>query len=218
MARYDSADLLARCKRLANRPTTDALMADADWYAFLSEGQEVLVGMIASAVPEAMLTVPTKLVSADGGYTYPFASSQYPLGVSVYGSLKDIPWSPLVLGSDYTWEGDLLRMTGGRSQTFADGPYAQYVPEVGASVTIDASNPPIVFPLAARRWLIPYALEQFSYRAKQDPTPWLTKQALVWDGNPASPSDVGVQGQLKLAVQRRGRAEAQPWWRSADLG
>lgn len=216
MARYDSADLLARCKRLANRPSTDALLSDPDWYAFLSEGQEVLVSMIASAVPDAMLTTPTLLTSSDGGYTWTFSGSQYPLAVSLYADRKDIPDSPLVPGVDYTWEGDVVRVAGQRTWAFASGPYAQYVPEVTASVAIDGSTQPIVFPIMARRWLIPYALEQAAYRLKQDPMPWIAMQARSWDGNPMSVSDVGIQGALKLAVQR-GKGSSQPgyWWRAS---
>ena len=43
MATYDSADLLARCQRLALRPSTDEETAAADWFALITEGQEVLM-------------------------------------------------------------------------------------------------------------------------------------------------------------------------------
>lgn len=201
MAFLDSQDLLARCKRLANRPATDDLVADADWYAWLTEGQQVLVAKLATVAPHAMLTVPTLITSSDGGYTYTFASSQYPLAVTLYETEADIPSFPLVPGVDYTWEGDVVRMPDDSPRTFPDGGlWAQYVPQVAASATLDGSNAPIVFPVEARLWLIPYAMEQYAVRVNQDPTYWLTKQALTWMGNPADPSDVGILGRLRLST------------------
>ena len=213
MALYDSQDLLARVKRLAARPAVDALMADADWYAFLTDGQAQLVPKLASCVPDAMLTVPTLLTSADSGLTYTFSGSQYPLGVTLYASTKDIPDCPLVLGVDYTWEGDVVRMAHGTARTFAAGPYAQYVPEM--TTVIDGSTEPIVFPKMARRWLVAFALEQYAYRAGLDPEPYLAMQARLWSGDPRDRADVGIQGALKLAVRRVGRLQGgTAWWRT----
>ena len=72
MAKYDSADLLARCYRAAQRPTTDAQQTSVDWYAFLTEAQDEWFSHLASICPEVLYGNPVVMTSADGGYTYTF--------------------------------------------------------------------------------------------------------------------------------------------------
>src|SRR5690348_6155626 len=92
MAKYDAADLLARCKRNAMRPATDAQQTDADWYAFLTEAQDEWFQSIAVMCPEALYGPPTVLSTADQGLTFTFGTDAdgnniFPMGsVEIRGS------------------------------------------------------------------------------------------------------------------------------------
>src|SRR5260370_20234451 len=84
MAEWDLADLLARAKRLAQRPAQDEQQADADWYAFLSEAQADYMKLFATHVPESQYQAPEMMVTGDNGQTYYFKAlppaQVFPLG------------------------------------------------------------------------------------------------------------------------------------------
>jgi len=196
MANLDSADLLARCKRLSGVPSTTEFPADTDWYNFLSDAQVKWTATIASIAPHHMYGAPTLLTSADGGYTYPFVVE--PIGqVEIYESktgrlLRQGPyWDP---NADYVWEGDLIRIPDGKTKSWGDGPYARYV---SAPTVIAAATEPTLLPKAVRVLLVPEACGIWATRGgMRDPRPFFEMANRIWYGNPAM-GDHGILGMLK---------------------
>jgi hypothetical protein len=180
MAMYDSADLLARCKRLLPRPTSDEAISDADFYKFLGEAQQRVVGLFAFHCPEAMYGAPTLLTTADSGATYTFGTdSATGLNVSPIGHIEIresktgamIPpaseWDTTTLG--YLFESDKIRFPGQKTRTFSDGPYARFITMPGL---LDGSTAPTLKPAFARELLVFDACERAAVRLGQDPTPY----------------------------------------------
>lgn len=217
MANWDSADLLARAKRLAQRPATDEDMADADWYAFLTEAQDEVVGMIATYDPNAVCTVPTLLTTSDSGltYTFPSASTAPPLVlVDLTDGKGGTPLTFGGYGTDYgdaTWEGNTIRMSRNVARTFSQGLYARWVTVGG---TIDGSTQPTL-PLQFRRVLVPMACEKYALRGGyRDPQPYREEFQRLWSGDPRKIGDMGLLGLLrKRQFQQRGTT-AGVWWSS----
>lgn len=212
MADFDSADCLSRVKSLAGRPSTDAAIADARWYALLEEAQDYYVRQFAVHIPYVMLSAPTTLTSADGGATYTFASSIYPLAVVIYEAANGRllrPGAYWDANADYVWEGDKMRHTRGQTRTYANGPVAQYVAPAG---TLDGSNEPTLMPSFARILMIYRAVAEFMRQGGyRDPGPFEQREReLAW-GDPRAPGDTGIIGSLKLQNPFRGMAAfAQP--------
>lgn len=180
MALYDSADLLARAQRLFNRPSTDEALGSTEWYAFLGEGQQRVVGLVAFHCPEAMYGAPTLLTTADSGATYTFGSdSATGLNIAPIGHIElresktgaMIPpaseWDTTTLG--FLFEADKIRWPGQKSRTFSDGPYARFVTMPGL---LNASNAPTLKPAFARELLVFDACERAAVRVGTDPTPY----------------------------------------------
>ena len=196
MANLDSADLLARFRRLWGGPTTTEFPTDADAYQFISDAQVKWVSTIASIAPHHMYGAPTLLASADGGYTYDFTSE--PIGqVEIYESatgrlLRQGPyWDP---NADYVWEGDRIRIPDGKTKSFSSGPYARYV---AAPTVIAAATEPTLLPKAARLLLIPEACGICATRGgMRDPRPFFELAYRMWYGNPVV-GDHGILGMLK---------------------
>ena len=86
MAQWDGAMLLARFKVLADRPSSDQSITDAQIYALLSEAQEFWYSQWAVHCPHVLLTAPTALTAGTGNLTYTFPSSVRPLYALVYTS------------------------------------------------------------------------------------------------------------------------------------
>jgi hypothetical protein len=168
MALFDSADLLARCKRLARRPPTDQAMPDSNWYAFLTEAQAEVYPEIFSRFPGQGYSAPVLMTSADGGLTYTFGDDAAgdpirPTGhAEIYPALNAIPFAPLTPGVDFLIEGGLLRMPANRARTFASGPYARYV--LSPDIPIAADSEPMLQPKHARMLLVYKALEKWASR------------------------------------------------------
>lgn len=164
-ALYSSTDLARRIKLRLGRPTTDAAFtvsaADDVLYDFLTEAQSRLTLMLASYTPDALWTVPTALVSEDGGYTYGFGDDTdgeaiFALGqFRLYAQRSDIPDTPLEPGVDFVVDGLLLRTPNFTARTYSDGgPWCQYV---APSNVITATTQPTV-PKLARPALISGAI------------------------------------------------------------
>jgi hypothetical protein len=222
MAQYDSADLLSRCKALAQRPATDEDMSDAQWYIFLEEAQTYWIGQLAAHCPEVMYGAPELMTSSDGGYTYTVAN--YPLGhmeirASRNGALLR-PGPEWDDAADYTQEGQTIRIPGGRTRSFTDGPYARYVAVPGL---LNASTAPVMKPAHMRLLLVPRACYIYAARGGyRDPTPFLQMEQKLWAGDPNLAGDTGYLGQLKTQYFGAGMAAVRPyddaWWRgSPDL-
>ncbi len=223
MADWDSADLLARSKRLAKRPTTDAQVSDTDWYAWLTEAEAFVVQRIATHVPDVLYTDPTKLATTDSGVTYDFPSNIYPLGNvelrrSPTGAVM-IPGAEWDSGADYVPAGNKIRFPDSKAKTFSDGPYARWVPAPG---TIDGSTDSIVQPPHVRILLVYKAVETWARTGgNRDPGPFHELYIKAWSGDPADPSDVGILGAFKNQFLFSGAASypaETPWTRSIDDG
>lgn len=180
MALYDSADLLARCQRLFSRPDTDEAMTSTEWYKFLGEAQQRVVGLLAIHAPESNYGAPTLLTTADSGATYTFgADSATGLNISPIGHIEIresktgamIPpgsaWDNSTLC--YLFESDKIRFPGQKTRTFSDGPYARFVTMPGL---LDGSTAPTLKPAYARELLVYDACERAAVRCGVDPTPF----------------------------------------------
>ncbi len=226
MAQYDSADLLARIKVHAKQPTVSQDMSDIGWYVFLGDAQESIMAELATHVPEANYSTPTKMTTTDSGLTYFIDDGSG--GVQEFfgwaevresraGSLVTIgaEFDPAV---DFAAEGFTLRVPDGKTRTFADGPYVRYVAIPGL---LSAAVEPVLKPNYARRLIIYRALQYWAARGGlRDPAPYMQlEQREAW-GDPNSPGSVGIIAALKSQYYG---AYAVPsaqgkWWASGDLG
>jgi len=222
-----SAELLAGFKTFAQRPATDESLSDAQIYVLLSKGQEKCYEMFAAHFPEILYGAPTKMVTADSGATYTFASSVFPYGsVEIRSSRKGallVPTTDWGAG-DYVWEGSKIRMPNNTTRTFSDGPYARYIT---APTEISATIEPVLVPAMARALVMYYALylwAEFGGGTNQtDPNRYLGLFQSAWSGDPRIPGDVGILAVLKRQGYGQGMAAmdlaGQPFYRgSPDLG
>lgn len=186
MATWDSADLLARCKRMSGVASNVSFPADADWYAWLTEAQADWYNVFAAMVPYVLIGAPTAMSTADSGATYTFASAITPLYVEVYDSATS--GKPLRAGAfwdptaDYVWEGNKIRFPQSATKTFTNGPVARYVapPDV-----IAAATAPTLVPAHARLLLVYRAVIAYCERGgHRDPTPFVQGESRFWLGDP----------------------------------
>lgn len=205
MALWDSADLLERCIRNAKRPASDASMAPADWFAYLTEAQQFWVGTLATMAPDSQIGAPVQLVSSDSGYTYDFPwvddadhslGRVFPVGQveirATRGGQLLVPGAEWSDFGDFVAEGDRIRIPGGRARLFPNGPWARFVtiPE-----ELDATHEPVLKPRHARTLLVARACANWARRGGQtDPQPYLDQEHEAWFGAP----DKGVTGLLGM--------------------
>jgi hypothetical protein len=203
MAQWDSAYCLAECKLLAQRPTTDEQVSDADWYLYLTQGQEYWMGQLVNHCPWTNMTAPTLLTSGDSGYTYPFENDAdsvpiVPLAVELYESATGRLLRPGTYhdsGADYVWEGDRIRIPKGGTKTWTDGPYARYVKPPN---NITASVEPVLKPKRARKLVVYRAVILWaSSGGFRDPQPFRDLEDEAWYGDPMK-GKLGLLGELKL--------------------
>lgn len=206
MAEWDSADLLAKMKLFAKRPTVDAALSDpADYYTWLTEAQREWLTTLAVHVPEANIGAPVKLVTADGGLTYTYPNGAWPEGhvelrVSRTGVLL-VPGSEFDVDADFTVEGAGIRMVNNKARTFADGPYARFAPTPGV---IDGSTQPVLKPQRALILVVYRALQLMCARLDLDDTRWRKlEQDTAW-GDPLRPGSVGIVPGLKAQYYGQG--------------
>lgn len=219
MAQYDSADLLARTKRLAKRPGNDEDTTDADWYVRLEEAQTQWMGVFASLAPEQNYSAPELLATLDGGFTYQLASE--PLGghlevrASRGGQLL-IPSTDWGSG-DFVIEGQTIRIPNGRSRAFSNGPYARYVKAPGL---LTAAVQPVLKPAWCRLILPPTACYLHALEGGlRDPNFYLKLMQHRWAGDPDIAGDGGMLQTLKTMYFGAGMAAVassldMPWWRN----
>lgn len=209
-----SAQMLARFKLLANRPSTDEAWSDANIYLLLEQAQREINIELAMHVPHANISAPTLLTSGDSGLTYTTASD-------VIGGLEVYPTNsstvPLVPGSydsdgaDYVFESPrTIRMIGRQARTFSSGPYARFVADTS---TLGASNEPTVKPTAAHIAVVYRALQEYArVGGYRDPAYWYDAEQRVLWGDPASAGSAGIIPALKAQVRPQGRARGGLWW------
>lgn len=177
MALWDTADLVARVRRYANRPTQDELLTDALIYALLTEAHTEELAELATLAPTSQMGAPVLLTSADGGVTYTFGTDVdgnqvFPLATEIYAEVNGREMRACSWNSwgDFVVEGDRIRMPGNTAVTFSAGPYARFV---RADAQIDASTEPTLKPPPARIILVWKALIKFAaVGGLRDPAPF----------------------------------------------
>lgn len=230
MAKYDSADLLARCIRNAQRPAGDAAQTPADWYAFLTEAQDEWFMHFASIVPETLYGDPVILTTTDNGLTYRFGTDAdgnpvFPMGHAEIraspGGAVLIPTTDWGSSGDYVLEGDRIRWPNGTRRTFGStGPVARFITPPGV---IDDASQPVLKPAFARVLLVYRALAKWARRGGlRDPQPYLDQEAEAWLGAPEN-GVMGILGALRTQANFTGAAavaemDAAAWWRGIDTG
>ncbi len=203
MAQFDTADMLARAKVLAQRPSTDQQQSDANWYQMLSEAQDHWFGVFSLHCPWVLMTAPTLMVTADSGETWTFGTDTdsvniFPLSVVVY-SKKDgrilRPGTYWDTNADYVWEGDKIRFARGKTKTFTDGPYARFItPPDDITVSVQ----PTFKPKRARILLVYRAVALWASRGDvRNPQKYFDLEERAWVGRPEI-GDYGLLGQLKM--------------------
>ena len=227
MAYSTSAELLAGFKFFGMIPSTAETPTDAEVYVLLSKGQEKVFEMFAVHFPEVLYGAPGLMTTADGGYTYSFASSVFPYGsVEIRSSRSGALLTPTTDWGegDFVWEGDSIRIPNGKTRTFADGPYARCI---APPADITASVEPTLVPAMARALIMYYALYLWAERGagmnQADPNRYLGMFQSAWSGDPRIPGDTGILAVLKRQGYGSGMvaagANGQPFWRgSPDLG
>jgi hypothetical protein len=218
VAQYDSADLLARVKRLAKRPGIDEDTTDAEWYVRLEEAQTKWMAQFAALVPEQNYAAPELLTTADAGLTYQLGTE--PLGGHIEirhgrdGQLL-IPSTDWGTG-DFVFEGQTIRMPHGRARTFDQGLYARYVKAPGL---LTAGVQPVLKPAWCRLILPPTACYLHALEGGlRDPNFYLKLMQDRWAGDPDLAGDTGMLGTLKTQYFAAGMASVatldMPWWRN----
>lgn len=203
---WDSADLLARARDESQEPSGGTATTDAQWYRLLTASQHRVYRLFAQHIPHVLMGAPTALTTSDGGVTYTFPSSIYPLGYCVIREGTDgrilfsgPSWSWF---ADFVWEGDNLRTPNGQSRTYSDGLYAQYITPPG---TIDASTQPTLTPDWTRILIVYDAVKEWAGQGGlRDPSVWAQKFQHAWAGDPAVLGDVGIMGALKTQIRHPG--------------
>lgn len=217
MADWDTADLVARCKRRRRRPDTDVGVDDEDWYAFLTEAESEWKPVIAQHFPEEMFGAPVQLTTSDEVvYTFP-GVTESPLALVVMDSLNGYPLLPGPFWSDsndYVWEGTTIRMCRNQPRSFPNGPYARFVSPPG---TIDADTDSTILPARLRALLVEQACAlQASAGGYDDPGPYEDRLKQLAFGDP-NLGTLGLLGGLKVA-HWMGGSEAidggiRRWWK-----
>lgn len=224
---FDSADLLARCIRYADRPEADLDVTPSDWFAWLTEAQLALYNEWA-AMPfaSALFGDPVALVSADDGLTYRFPGRTPGELVSPMGGveLKPATASSMVLrpgaewqvGADFVIEGDRIRFPRGLRRP--DAPVARYImpPDV-----IDADTQPTLKPNQTRILLVYRALQLWCGKGGlRDPAPFEALERKAWFGSP-NQGQYGILGMLQTQYAGAGGVGADlggAWWHGIDTG
>lgn len=220
MAGWDSADLYDRFLLYLGRGNGGVMDADELWtstrsYRALADAQDVVYTDISPICPQAFVQPPVKLTTTDGGVTYTFPGSAYPIAhTEVYA--MESGGRPLYATSYGTWHGDFviegatIRTPGNRVRTYSSGPYARYT---ALPSRISATVQPTLQPDQARELILFRALADAAdvSAGMMDNSPWVSRYVearkrwlTVW------------QTQYKhQGTTSRGVASS-PWWLGLD--
>jgi hypothetical protein len=214
VAQYDSADLLARTRRALRLPALDQPEVDASLYQALEEAQTHWMGRLAALVPESNYTI-EKLTTPDGGLTYTLAAEPMGGHLELRAARDGVMLIPSTdWGSgDFVMEGQVIRIPGNRTRTFADGPWARYVKAPGL---LDATNPPIIKPSHIRLLLVQRAAAIYARNSEgRNPQPYLDEENRLWQGDRRL-GEVGFLDQLKTQYFAAGAQsvvnDGSPWY------
>lgn len=214
MAYLDRADCILRIKDRLNRPATDTAFTisatDDVLLRMMTESQDEITKLIATYIPDAMITAPTAMTTADSGKTYTFGAdvdtaNYFPLGFfCVYATRSDIPDFPLEPGVDFVVEGTKIRMPNNATRTFSDGgPWAQ---TVNAANAITSSTEPTI-PVICRLGLVEKTAAKAAVRLGLDPSEFDAAFNERWLEVLAA---VRTQAMGKYGTTRRHRPSAWP--------
>lgn len=208
------------------RPAVDALLTAAVRASYLTQAQEHWASVINAVAAQIHYGAPTLLVTGDAGLTYTFPNGAEPEGqIELYESKTGrqlLPGAYWDLSKDFVHEGGRIRWTGGRTRTFADGPYARYaVPPT--RIADDLSTALELKPEKARP-LIAYRAAVLLCQGplQRDPTGFLAKEQRLWHGDPRM-GDHGLLAVLRNQYDSDGLSgvgdiSGAYWWRSIDSG
>lgn len=217
MATFDSTWCLARLLEVTGRPATDADLTAPIGYSFLTSAQLDVARELAMHIPHAMAVTEQMTTSDSLTYSVTFPILGY-LQVFTDSRLDD----PMVEtgeagGGDYFRAGiSSITLTGGRTRTFSDGPYARYVPTPDV---IDASTEPTLVPQDALWAVVWRAAEVYATRGGlRDPAPYRAERLKVLWGDPELGYSNGLIPAYKQSVSTSGKPGLGLWYRSADLG
>jgi hypothetical protein len=187
MALYDTADLVAKFRRLADRPEDDEDLQDTDIYAYLTDAQIPEMEAIAARFPNVLMGAPVLMTSSDGGYTYTFGTDSegseiYPIGhCEVFAKLDGRELYGSTFGAyngDVVFEGSRVRIPAGQTKSFDSGPYARYV---SLPLTISASAEPTLQPKQHRNLILYRALIMWANTGgHRDPRPYEQLYDRAW--------------------------------------
>jgi hypothetical protein len=215
MALYDTADLVARFRRLARRPADDVALNVTDIYRYLTDAQLYWMGQFITHFPRMSWTVWERLTPAADNLSYSFAFT--PLGKAEIfpterGSMPLRAGAPWDRTADFSWQGEnVIALAAPR--VFADGPWAYYTPR---PADIDAVTEPVLLPLEARLLLVYHALAQWAHEGGlENPEIYEDLSDSLWLGK--RPGDFGLLGQLKARYASDSTGRMTPWYRSPDL-
>lgn len=197
MSTWDSADILAKCKLFAKRPTVDATTSNAEWFMYLTMAQDEAYDDISVRCPEALLNEPTALTAVSGDKVFNFGTDDngYPVvprgHARIYPSLASIPNDPWQEGLDYSWEGTRIRIPA--DATYTGTLYGQWVDQPD---DIAADSEPSLQPGPARILLVLKAVELWAASGGIRPAleesmgrqymKALSRWLLVWRTSPGS--------------------------------
>lgn len=217
MALYDTADLVARFKRLARRPVNDAALETTDIYRYLTDGQLYWLGQFMNHFPRLNWETWEKMTAAADKKSFTFDTT--PLGsVEVYASERGGPplraGAPWDMTADFYWDGqDTIRIPGDRPREFANGPWARFVPR---PPDIAANVEPILQPLEARLLIVYHAASQWAHEGGlENPETFEDLADSLWNGK--RPGDNGLLGTLKQRFGSSSHGGYNPWYKSLDL-
>jgi len=220
MAGWDSADLYDRFLLYLGRGNGGVMDADELWtsarsYRALADAQEVVYSDVAPICPQAFVQAPVQLVTTDGGVTYTYPGSAYPIAhTEVYaqetGGRQLYATSYGTWGGDFVIEGATIRTPGNRVRTYSSGPYARYA---ALPSRISSTVEPTLQPEPARELILFRALADAAdvSAGMMDNSPWISRYVearkrwiTVWQ------TQYRHQG-----TPSRGVASS-PWWLGLD--
>lgn len=214
MAYLESSDCATRVISRLNRPSSDQALTRSSTndvlYEMMSEANDHIIKLIATYIPDAMVSAPTELVSSDSGKTYEFpddadANAVFALGhFKLYENRESIPDYPLTPGVDYVIEGTKIRIPYNDTRTFTDG--GPWLQSVAPGNVVNASTQPTC-PVITRLAMIEDTCRRLAPRVGRDPQEFADNFDREWGVVLAAVRTAGYKKGGKKAPQRYPR-----WW------
>lgn len=173
-ATWTSADLLSRWNRLAGRPATGDVLADATKYQYLSDAQQEVIADLAAIAPWTLYqkaaygSLPTLTTTDNQVFTFGNDVNGNPLfpqgKAMIYPALSSIPDAPWREGWDYLNEGTQIRIP--NNGTYTGTLYWRGIAPV---LDLSASNEPALLPVASRVLILYKAVWYYATEGNRKP-------------------------------------------------